>query len=65
MNSQFRRETAKILQFPPPGARARNAQGAKANGKQNAMNLEMVTCVGGGAWYHEAAIVEAERPRKA
>jgi len=64
MNSQIRRESALILQFPPPDARARLARIGQANAKQTSSRLDMTTFGSGGAWYHEAAIVEADRPRK-
>ena len=64
MNSQIRRETAVILQFPPPGARGRPALRGQANFKQKTVAFEETASTFGGAWYHEAAILEAERPRK-
>lgn len=64
MNSQIQRRTAQILQFPPVGRNALNTRGSQANGKQKSPDFAMSTSVCGGAWYHEAAIVEAERPRK-
>jgi Protein of unknown function (DUF2735) len=64
MNSQIRRETAIILQFPPPAQRARAGRTAQANLKQTGYVLDAAICVSGGAWYHEAAIVDADRPRK-
>jgi hypothetical protein len=64
MSSQNQRETALILQFPPLGQRGRKNQIAQANGKQSAYVFEGSTSSAAGSWYHEAAIVEAERSRK-
>ncbi|MDE3174805.1 MAG: DUF2735 domain-containing protein [Pseudomonadota bacterium] len=64
MNSQIRRETAQILQFLPRGRNPLKLRGLQANGKQTPLEFEASTYACGGAWYHEAAIVEAERPRK-
>ena len=64
MNSHIRRESALILQFPPPDARARLARIGQTNAKQSPSRLDITTFGSGGAWYHEAAIVEADRPRK-
>jgi len=64
MNSHIRRESALILQFPPPDARARLARNVQANAKQKSSRLEISTSGSGGAWYHEAAIVEADRSPK-
>jgi len=64
MNAQNRRQTAQILQFPPPGARARFGLGAKAMPKQKSDIFEAGAATCGGAWYHEAAIAESDRFRK-
>ena len=64
MNSQNRRESAQILQFPPPGSRLRGARLGQTNMKQIGGMAEISATNYGGAWYHEAAIVEADRPRK-
>jgi hypothetical protein len=64
MNTQNRRPTAQIIQFPPPGARARMGSGLKAETKQNTPIFEAGTATFGGAWYHEAAMLEADRLRK-
>jgi hypothetical protein len=64
MHSQVRRESAVILQFPPPGARDRIGLRAQANTKQKSVVFEASASSFGGAWYHEAAILEADRPRK-
>ena len=64
MNSQIQRQTAQILQFPPAGRNALKMRGSQANGQHKPTDFAMSTSVYGGAWYHEAAIVEAERPRK-
>ena len=64
MNSQNHRESALILQFPPPGARLRNSRGAQENGKNNRLGYEISPVVCGGAWYHEAAMIESGQPRK-
>jgi hypothetical protein len=65
MSSQIRRESAQILQFPPPGLRAARTRSLQANPKQNAASVSVVSPVNTGAWYHEAAIVEEGSPRKA
>ena len=65
MNSQIERQTAQILQFPPVGRNALKSRDSQANGKHTSTEFAMSTSDCGGAWYHEAAIVEAERPRKA
>ncbi len=64
MNQQIRRETAIILQFPPPEARHRNGRPFQANLKQNNKVFEVSTFAYSGASYHEAAIAEADRFRK-
>ena len=64
MIAQNLRQTALILQFPPPGARGRLGRLGQANPKQNSSIFDMGTSVSCGAWYHEAAIAEADRPRK-
>ena len=58
------RKTALILQFPPPGARRSGTRGDKAMLKQNGVVVAAKTSIGGGAWYHEAAILEDGRPLK-
>jgi hypothetical protein len=60
---QNQRSTAQILQFPPPGARARGGVAATASSKQKAEIFEGTTS-SYGAWYHEAAIAESDRQRK-
>jgi hypothetical protein len=64
MNSQIRGETAQILQFQPHGRNALKARVLQANAKQPSHDFQVSTSVCGGAWYHEAAIIEAERPHK-
>ena len=64
MNSQIRRETALILQFPPPGQRSTARPGSQAKLKQTASVFDAAISVSCGAWYHEAAIVDADRSRK-
>ena len=64
MNSQIRRESAVILQFPPPGARGRMGLRPQANPKQKHVDCETTASSFGGAWYHEAAIADGDRPRK-
>ncbi len=64
MNSLIQRETALILQFPPPSARARLGRISQANVKQKNAGFEMATSVCAGAWYHEAAVAETDRARK-
>jgi hypothetical protein len=64
MNSQIRRESAVILQFPPPGARSRSTLRGQANPKQKSAVFEETASTIGGAWYHEAAILDADRSRK-
>jgi len=64
MNSQNRRETAMILQFPASGRSGRSGRVPQAIAKQNADVFDNSTYVTSGAWYHEAAIVEADRSRK-
>jgi len=64
MNSQNQRESAVILQFPPPAARNRCGRGSQANPKQKTVDFETTACSFDGAWYHEAAILDAGRPLK-
>ena len=64
MNSQIRRETALILQFPPPGARSRIGARVQATRKQSHVVSEVAVPGYGEAWYHQEAIAEANRPRK-
>ncbi|WP_336491352.1 DUF2735 domain-containing protein [Methylobacterium nigriterrae] len=64
MTHGFRRETAKIYQFP---VKARAASGtARDDGQAGAemRSRSVVATSAGSAWYHEAAVQEAERPRK-
>ncbi len=65
MNSQIQRESAVILQFPPPGARGRIGLRSQANPKQKTVDFETTASSFGDAWYHEAAILDGDRPRKA
>ena len=64
MNSQTRRQTAQIFQFPPPGARNPGGRAPQAIPKQKSVVFEVGTSDCAGAWYHEAAILESERLRK-
>jgi hypothetical protein len=64
MTSQIRRETAQILQFPPPGQRGRSNGSFQANLKHKLDMFEMTPAVNTGAWYHDAAISAPDRPRK-
>lgn len=64
MNSQNQRESAVILQFPPPGARGRSGPRLQANPKQKTADFETTACSFGDAWYHEAAILDADKLRK-
>jgi Protein of unknown function (DUF2735) len=59
MGTQGRRESAKIYQFPKKG-RPQPSYGANAD--VWAQDLPVVDF--GSGWYHEAAIREAEQPRK-
>ncbi|AWN42172.1 DUF2735 domain-containing protein [Methylobacterium durans] len=60
MTASPRRETAKIYQFP---VRPRAAGWHAGTPKAAAASYPVVE-TGAGAWYHEAAIQEAERTRK-
>jgi hypothetical protein len=62
MNSGTGRETAKIYQFPT-GGRAAADRRAAARTDERAAARAPVT-VAGGAWYHDAAIQDADRSRK-
>jgi len=64
MNSQIRGKSAVILQFPPPAARRHSGLRSQANPKQKAVDFETTACSFDGAWYHEAAILDAGRPLK-
>jgi hypothetical protein len=64
MNPQNQRESAVILQFPPPEARRRLGRTFQAETKQKNKDFEMATVADSGASYHEAAIAEADRSRK-
>jgi hypothetical protein len=64
MNRQNQRESAQILQFPPPEARFRLGRTFQAQTKQTSKVFETATFAGSGASYHEAAIAEADRSRK-
>ncbi|GEP06256.1 DUF2735 domain-containing protein [Methylobacterium oxalidis] len=61
MTTRSRRETAKIYQFP---VRPRVAAGWHRDLAKSAAGSCPVVETGAGAWYHEAAIQEAERNRK-
>jgi hypothetical protein len=55
--------TAQILQFPVGGRRSRAQHSAAAEAGE--LLAQRVSDALGGAWYHEAAIREAEAPVKA
>ncbi|HVZ52933.1 MAG TPA: DUF2735 domain-containing protein [Pseudolabrys sp.] len=63
MTTDMHRESAKIYTFP---ARGRFAVGAsyQRSAEGRAPAAKTVPTVAGGAWYHDEAIREAERPRK-
>jgi hypothetical protein len=63
MNPQNERPGAQILQFPPPDIRARLAAQRQAKWKMKSPELQIATASFGGAWYHDAAIADADRPR--
>jgi hypothetical protein len=62
MNSGTGRETAKIYPFPT-GGRAGVGQRTTTQTDERAAVRAPVT-VAGGAWYHDAAIQDADRSRK-
>jgi hypothetical protein len=65
--TSFHRESAKIYQFP---ARARRALDGQHEGTRSGENaavtnptaLRVTDAAFGGAWYHEEAVQEADRP---
>ncbi|MFE1600229.1 DUF2735 domain-containing protein [Methylobacterium sp. ID0610] len=63
MTTAPRRETAKIYQFP---VRGRDGQGGRrpetSTSDRNAFRF--ADAAFGSGWYHDAAIQDAERPRK-
>ncbi|MDR7036815.1 MULTISPECIES: DUF2735 domain-containing protein [Methylobacterium] len=61
MTASPRRETAKIYPFP---VRPRVAAGWQPGSPKGGAASYPVVETGAGAWYHEAAIQEAERSRK-
>jgi hypothetical protein len=63
MTPQNERPGAQILQFPPPDMRERLAAQRQAKWKMKAADLQVAPAVFGGAWYHDAAIADSDRPR--
>ena len=63
MNSQNRRSSAQILQFPPDEVRARLASQRQAKWKSKPEEMQLSPAIFGGAWYHEAAIAGKDGPK--
>jgi Protein of unknown function (DUF2735) len=62
MTTNFPRESATIYQFP---ARGRYAAAGHRDQTESAMTMSARAAkISFGAWYHEAAIQEAEQGRK-
>jgi hypothetical protein len=64
MSESFRQESAKIYEFP---GKIRAAASARRRDDKTAdiLRLQQAPVVEfGSGWYHEAAVQEAERPRK-
>jgi hypothetical protein len=64
MLSQNQPQTAKILQFPGPGARGRLDRNLQVSGNKTMATAQVESVVYGGSWYHELAIQEVDRSRK-
>lgn len=62
MTTDLQRESAKIYTFPARGRFAVGAAYQRPEGR--APTSKSAPTVGGGAWYHDEAIREAELPRK-
>jgi hypothetical protein len=64
MNENFRQESAKIYAFPERNRAAAGSQRRddKAAAVSRLQQLPVVEF--GSGWYHEAAVQEADRPRK-
>jgi uncharacterized protein DUF2735 len=58
------RPSAKILMFPVAARAAASNLGVKAKFAAELASLRDQPLDHGGAWYHEAAIADAEQPRK-
>jgi hypothetical protein len=59
MTTNLRRGSATIYQFPARGRFA--VAGDQSESAMNQMSVRAAKIVSGGAWYHEAAIQDAER----
>jgi hypothetical protein len=63
MNTSLNHGSAKIYQFPAGGRAAfgeRRVEETKAAADPGSLRVSEVAC--GDAWYHEAAILEANKP---
>ncbi|MEP9376439.1 DUF2735 domain-containing protein [Aquabacter sp. CN5-332] len=64
MTGSFHGGSAKIYQFPKGGRAGLVAQRPEGKPSEDFAALAAAQIVVGDAWYHEAAIKEAEQPRK-
>lgn len=64
MTANFYRESAKIYQFPAGGRSALGGHRHEAKPAADFTAPRVANVALGSAWYHEAAIEDAERARK-
>jgi hypothetical protein len=64
MTTNFPGESAKIFQFPARGRFAAADSRDQSESAKNLMSPRVAKITFGGAWYHDAAIQDAERPRQ-
>jgi Protein of unknown function (DUF2735) len=64
MTTTFNRETAKIYTFPKRPRTADSGRRETSTATIEAMPVRLATTACGEAWYHEAAVEDADRDRK-
>jgi hypothetical protein len=64
VTANFYRESAKIYQFPAGGRAAFGGRRHEAKAAADFTALRVANVALGSAWYHEAAVQDAERARK-
>ena len=64
MTTTFTGESAQIYQFPSRGRFSAAGHREQSDSVVNLMSARAAKIVSGGAWYHEAAIQDAEAGRQ-